>query len=338
MPRLSHADGIFQCLAGPLSCLQNKQVYVERSLAASQQHLGNRSSPSSAAPTLAQPAKRHSEAAQLPHREGAKSPSFLPLGREAPTWGGPDRFYEEVLTAPADGFYGEVLTCQWHIDALEVQLSLLEEVAHCDAEAVTLRGTAALQRCLVALEEQHASAVDSLWERVAPYIKSMSVHSCNHSFARSNSYCTNSTGADEILGKRDVPRCFERCLRAAEFTYAGIAEETRALVEALALPGEDVNLCGLTFCEGVSHGGRIAQHYWVMWQRLSFWVKRLEETWKEWEKATECMHNACDNSASIWSDRFHNPLDVHPTLLQGLANDRARAFEVKLSAMTRATS
>ena len=301
---------VLECLTGPLTSWQ-RNVHTDKNSSAGQQQAGNRNPGSSVAPTLAQLGKCHSDAL-IAHKK-----SFC---GEVLTWGGPDRFYEEVLTASADRFYGEVLTCQWHIDALDAQLTLLEEVAHCDPEAPT-QGSAALERCLVALEEQHASAVDSLLERAAAYTHSV----CGDR--------KDSTAADEIVGNRDVPKCFEQCLRVAEFTYAGIAEETRAMVEVL--PGDDVKLGGLTFCEGVSHGGRIAGHYSAMWQRQSFWASQLAETWMEWEKATECMHNACDNGANIWSDRFHNPLDAQPTLLQGLANDKARAFEVKLNDMTR---
>jgi hypothetical protein len=222
--------------------------------------------------------------------------------------------HDEALLARSTGleaanrFYGEVLTYQWHIDAVDVQLGLLEEVTAYDTESPT-SGTTAMDRCLIALEQQKTNAIACLCERASVYEASRSSHrfsGTTESPAEKHMVENNSHGQQRL----------EQHVKLAQFTFSQITEETLAYKDLLPMSSQHVHL------------------YSALWRRREFWVKQLEETWTEWNMATERMHKADSDAAEMWlylvdlsMKALHvEPLEAEAALVEGLAKVAARAF------------
>jgi len=108
----------------------------------------------------------------------------------------------------------------------------------------------------------------------------------------------------------------EQHVKLAQFTFSQITEETLAYKDVLPMSSQHVHL------------------YSALWRRREFWVKQLEETWTEWNMATERMHKADSDAAEMWlylvdlsMKALHvEPLEAEAALVEGLAKVAARAF------------
>jgi hypothetical protein len=250
--------------------------------------------------------------------------------------------------AAVEHFYSEVLICQWRLDALDAQHSMLEEIftpamfpaprsvptegMPDESSASNLSSTrrdVALQHCLNELSAQRSSAVTAVRERASQYtvptlsswgtIGSATAHT-THTDARvlNLKICSPPT-------RKDLQPDVNRYLEAIHNTYNDVEAETRAIVAAV--PDDGVERLNLDF-------GR----------RRAFWVLQLEETWSAWEQATCNMHLSGESAARVWSDIMTaTPMyllvkgevsSMSPTLLQGLASVAAAGFELELLQLT----
>lgn len=181
--------------------------------------------------------------------------------------------------AAVDGFYRELMVCQWRIEAIEAQQRALQEpevpekqvVSPTAFEAVSWEGQTdgfnPVETCLAELATLHDAALQGLEERAAHYAVTN---------WRSNGL------PKRVISSEDKSTALERYRKLAEEVFAEAAAEMRGLTEAPKAAWANLP-------------NSLAR-------RLKFWSCELEETWSNWQDATSRMYSAGHDALGAWRD------------------------------------
>lgn len=181
--------------------------------------------------------------------------------------------------AAVDGFYRELMVCQWRIEAIEAQQRALQEpevpekqvVSPTAFEAVSWEGETdgfnPVETCLAELATLHDAALQGLEERAAHYAVTS---------WRSNGL------PKRVISSEDKSTALERYRKLAEEVFAEAAAEMRGLTEAPKAAWANLP-------------NSLAR-------RLKFWSCELEETWSNWQDATSRMYSAGHDALGAWRE------------------------------------
>jgi len=180
--------------------------------------------------------------------------------------------------AAVDGFYRELMVCQWRIEAIEAQQRALQETevpelvtSPAAFEAVHWDGGRGdgfnpVETCLAELATLRNAALQGIEERAAHYAVTN---------LRSNGLPKHVSSSEE------KSTALERYRILVEEVFAEAAAEMKSLQEA-----EDA----------------WAKLPKSLTRRLKFWSCELEETWNNWQDATSRMYSAGHEALNAWRD------------------------------------
>jgi hypothetical protein len=209
--------------------------------------------------------------------------------------------------AAADRFYRDLMVYQWRLNALEVQTRTVVAAIRNEAEAGS-DISAAVDECMIELEEQHMQAVSAFEERASHYALGAP---------------TKSTGHIKRFAATEAERqlALDHYRRLAKDTFHDVMSEARLIG---LVPQDNDLLCKLQ--RGLQG-------------QSSFWQMQLEETWEAWHSVTAQMHLTGEDAMSAWKGVIANLEEVQEclqkpdpdeALTEALAAFAARGLEVEL--------
>lgn len=171
--------------------------------------------------------------------------------------------------AAVDGFYRELMVCQWRIEAIEAQQRALQTpealpvpAFEADTEGAEAPAFHLVETCLSELATLRDAAQHGIQERAAHYALA-------------------SHGPRMASSVEEKSMALEGYLKLADEVFAEASAEMRGLAEQRSAWANLPNSLA---------------------RRLKFWSCELEETWSNWQDATSRMYSSGHDALCAWRE------------------------------------
>lgn len=204
----------------------------------------------------------------------------------------------KALLTAVERYYLDVVSCHWHLDAIQTMLSAVESVVGTSG----VSDQDAVQHCLKQIDVQKLDATEALEERFQNY--GVGVLTPGGQIER-----IGSSGGDRQQGLR-------RLRHFVADSFAEIGLESRELAQVAA------------------SGAGLRSLLPTIQRRQKFWQDQFEEVWAAWIGATARMHSAGEDAVRAWiwltaSAKWTERVPT-PASARGLADVASQLLEVEL--------